>query len=423
VDLSRPVTTQPLDAPPAVASDGSAVEDASSDDVAADDGSADDGSAEKDDAIPSFPLGYTRRKAITIDRTKVGTASPPAYLRDYPLLFSVTDQDLRTKANGGDVASAQGHDIIFRSMDGTTCGPGSGACALDHEIETYDGATGRLVAWVRVPRLGTAASSANSRLHVYYGSPGVTASTQEIRGVWDGDYAGVWHLNQDPAGTAPQIKDSRNLNHGKAIGGMTSGDLVAGQVGHALDFDGSDDMIDVGSDSSLDGLEQSTVCAWMNPRSYGQGARGRIYDKGNRFGLFVDDSAENMPDRVMHFFVEYSSLSLLVLSGANDAIRLAEWQHVCVTWDARADGSGARLYQNGTVTATHIRNTGKGSRNSDASLSAAIGGSLNALRAFDGLIDEVRVSRVVRTADWIQTVYANTSAPTSFFSVGPEELN
>src|SRR3990172_1868906 len=63
----------------------------------------------------------------------------------FPGLISLLDLNLRTIGSGGHVASANGYDIVFTASDGTT--------PLDHEIERWDGSTGELIAWVRVPAL------------------------------------------------------------------------------------------------------------------------------------------------------------------------------------------------------------------------------------------------------------------------------
>jgi hypothetical protein len=62
------------------------------------------------------------------------------------------------------------------------------------------------------------------------------------------------------------------------------------------------------------------------------------------------------------------------------------------------------------------------------SLPTVIGASLAALgvegttnQFFDGIIDEVRLSNIDRTADWILTSYTNQVDPASFYSIGTEE--
>ena len=72
-------------------------------------------------------------------------------------------------------------------------------------------------------------------------------------GVWDSNFKAVYHMSQDPDGDASDaIKDSTpNVNHGTPGGTMLTEDLVDSQVGKGLDFDGTDDYIDVGNGESL----------------------------------------------------------------------------------------------------------------------------------------------------------------------------
>jgi MSHA biogenesis protein MshQ len=56
-------------------------------------------------------------------------------------------------------------------------------------------------------------------------------------------------------------------------------------------------------------------------------------------------------------------------------------------------------------------------------------GAINSLRIaaapgfveIAGVLDEVRLSNVARSADWIATGYANQSQPSAFYSVGVEQ--
>src|SRR5262245_50642181 len=121
------------------------------------------------------------------------------------MLVSVTDNDLRSAANGGNVTSAVGHDIAFMALDTTTCG-GSDACTLDHEIEGYEGASGSLLAWVRVPSVNAFTASSDTVVYLYYGDSSVTASTERKAGVWM-DHKAVWHLKESAGGTG-SLEDS-----------------------------------------------------------------------------------------------------------------------------------------------------------------------------------------------------------------------
>jgi hypothetical protein len=41
----------------------------------------------------------------------------------------------------------------------------------------------------------------------------------------------------------------------------------------------------------------------------------------------------------------------------------------------------------------------------------------------DAEIDEVRISNIARTSDWIYTEFNNQNDPSSFLSFGPEETS
>jgi hypothetical protein len=106
--------------------------------------------------------GFSYSRSISIDHTKVSNTNQA----DFPVLISGTYGYLATVANGGRVQSPNGYDIAFASDP-------SGNTRLDSEIETYDPATGRIVAWVRVPLLS---ASADTAIYVFYGNGAVSST-------------------------------------------------------------------------------------------------------------------------------------------------------------------------------------------------------------------------------------------------------
>ena len=69
---------------------------------------------------------------------------------------------------------------------------------------------GKLELYVRIPSLS---SVIDTEIYVYYGNAGA-AETNDAD-TWNADYGVVYHLKEDPAGTAPQAKDSTaNAVHG-----------------------------------------------------------------------------------------------------------------------------------------------------------------------------------------------------------------
>ena len=189
-----------------------------------------------------YNSSWLHRKSLTVDNTKVA-----ANLTNSAVLISITDTDLR------DDAQNDGDDILFTSSDGTT--------KLSHEIEKFDGSTGELVAWVKVPTLS---SSSDTVLYMYYGN-GSSASQQDASNVWDSNYKSVLHMKEDPSGTAPQMRDSTsNSNHATSLGSMTSGDLVSGKIDGSLDFDAADDYLRRTYDPDFDfGTGSFSVSGWF----------------------------------------------------------------------------------------------------------------------------------------------------------------
>src|SRR5437016_9077270 len=155
-------------------------------------------------AAPQAQAGdFGFRKPITIDHTKVGNSGATT-LTNYPFLYSVTDASLKSTANGGHVQNANGWDIIFRAFDADNpgtginiCGAGVSVCTLDHEIESYDPTTGKLVAWVRIPTLKAFSytpAPLDTKIYIYYGASTIAGSTENPTGVWDANFNAVWHL-------------------------------------------------------------------------------------------------------------------------------------------------------------------------------------------------------------------------------------
>ncbi len=125
---------------------------------------------------PRFANGYARRRRILLPPQEVDET-----LTDFRLLVRFEDPSLRSVAQGGMVESDQGYDIRFEAEDGTP---------LAHDLLTYDPAAGRLVAFVRLPSWRT---GIQTRLHLYYGKPGLATSEADPAATWQGNLA-VWHL-------------------------------------------------------------------------------------------------------------------------------------------------------------------------------------------------------------------------------------
>ena len=146
---------------------------------------------------------YSNRRAITIDHTRV----PNSDQLNFPMLFSGTYPYLATTSNGGSVTSANGYDIFFTS-------DANGTVPLAFEQESYSPSTGAVNYWVKIPTLS---HTTDTVIYLFYGNSSVTTDQSNKSGVWDSNYLGMWHLEDQAANTA--VSDSTSdANNGTAAG-------------------------------------------------------------------------------------------------------------------------------------------------------------------------------------------------------------
>ncbi|MHA2247744.1 MAG: DUF2341 domain-containing protein, partial [Candidatus Hodarchaeales archaeon] len=335
------------------------------------------------------------RQNITIQASQI-----PSDLTDYPFLLDKVFTELCNNVQ------VDGGDIFFTNSTGDK---------LDHEIEKldwhYSSTQVHLVTWVRIPFLS---STVDTKISMYYGNP--TSPNQENpEGVWDSGYAGVWHMKEDPSGSAPQIKDStQNGIDGTSMGSMTSSDLIEGKTGGSLDFDGSDDYISLGNQSSLKLTSAFTVEVLYNGFSIPD--RATLYSTGFKYqeniGLRVSGyHSSGNPTPVVFF----GNGTIIYWTYADNTLSENIWVHLVVTYE----GSTLKMYINGQKQLDE--DVGPIDYNAGGS---AIGGSMTVSNErFNGSIDEVRVSSLARPENLTKTNYANLFNPGSFYSISPKETS
>ena len=96
------------------------------------------------------------------------------------------------------------------------------------------------------------------------------------------------------------------------------------------------------------------------------------------------------------------------------------WKHLAFTV---GDGAASPIqYLNGASQAVdHLENTDVTNRLTHGGDGVNIGRLNGSSGYFDGLIDELRISRIVRSADWIATSYNTMNDPATFMTIGPQE--
>ena len=327
--------------------------------------------------------GWHNRKKILINN-----ASSTEDLTDFPV-------PVMLYGNRIDYTKTQdsGEDIRFVDSSGDP---------LDFEIETWD-ETATSTLWVRIPTLKAARS--DEYIWMYYGNSDVKRSTQDPEGVWDSSYKGVWHLNQDPGsvGSGGMTDSTRNDNDGTDNGSMDSNDTVAGLFGKAVDLDGTNDYIDT-SIADMDG--PFMVSAWVKT------------DSASTRQLIV----ENYDATTKDFFFELEAAGTIrVLADGLGDVQVGSysadvWTHVVATIDGT---TGSSLYQDGVFVASDNSTGSNTDFNSGANYLIGTRPSDTTFNNFNGVIDEVRISTIIRSADYIEASYRAGSD--NMLSYGTEE--
>ena len=164
--------------------------------------------------------------------------------------------------------------------------------------------------------------------------------------------------------------------------------------GYALDFDGSNDYVSLGTSATLRPANTVSVEAWVYAHTAGTWVAifGNLFDTGSDeagYGLFTYDNTGNMM-----FWVQTSGGTTNGYGNYPQAtLPLNEWTHFAGTYD----GSNLRLYVNGVLEDTDAK-TGSIDYSSSP-LDARIGQYYddNESEEFNGLIDELRIWNDART--------------------------
>ena len=242
--------------------------------------------------VVGFPTGWVRKAKLTIQQVS-------AALTNFPILLSEANLPEEPLHSDGPWPAIDGGGDIRFSSDAV------GATQLACEVITFSTnatpASAKAEVWVNVPNLS---ATGTTDIYIWWSKAGETqpaaTDTYGRNNVWDTNYKGVWHLGQDPSGTAPQFTDSTsNGNNGTSNGSMTSGQSIAAQAGNGVDLDGTDDYLTFGTGSALAITSDITIEATLKPdattdalvitRTKGTDFGYAVWVSSDKLTLFLDD--------------------------------------------------------------------------------------------------------------------------------------
>ncbi len=302
--------------------------------------------------------------SLFIDTTANG-ANVSGSVTNFPLL-------LRFSSNNFNFAEAQsdGRDIRFTTVAGA---------ALSYQIEQWDAVNGKAAVWVRIPAI---AGNSTQEIVMYWGKSGVStlSSGSSVFNSSNG-YASVHHMSDtlvDTVGTTTPANNSTTASNG-LIG--RSRTFAAGQG--------------IQCGTSISGLPTGngpfSTGVWIRTSTFGKALLGW----GNQSSQAKVVMYAAAPPRIsMDCFFGGAGIT------GTATVPTAEWVYIVHTYQS----TGTRLYLNGVLDAS---NNG-GTMNIPTSSRFDIGGFVPTDGfSFVGEMDEVRISNVVRSADWVKLEYEN----------------
>lgn len=208
------------------------------------------------------------------------------------------------------------------------------------------------------------------------------------------DAKGHWKFDETSGTSAAD--SSGNERTGTVYGGASWNSN--GWVNGCLEFDGTDDYVEVADDSNLDvGTSDFAISLWFYRHANATGNL-RVLSKGAEYGsqsgycIFGGDSQVCAR---LHDGTNFVDSSAVNHSGIN------AWTHMIVNFDRDGDMS---IYINGTCATTADISSISGS-NIDSSYALRIGRSSTSGLYWDGLVDEVRVFKRLLTYNEILALY------------------
>jgi biopolymer transport protein ExbB len=326
---------------------------------------------------------WSYRKQITIDTTPKGAdigqsvGRTPVLIRLHTGNFSFTD------------AQENGNDIRFVNSDDKT--------PLPFHIESFDPLLGVAAIWVDVADMPAGSAK---QIWMYYGNKKAPPAG-DAAGTFDAEYALVYHFDEG-AGAPPKDRTAYGNNAKNAPAGLDDGAVI----GKGARFAAAGPLIVPASPSlAVTAGGGFTFSAWLKtdvfqPREalFARGANGSTLLIGTDSGTV---------------FVETGSVRV----ASPQPLAKGRWTHVAVT----ADGKTFTLYMNGKSVATAAGGvpalnsiTGIGGIPQGLTLSSPAA-------AFTGEIDEVRLSKIARSAALIRADAISQGPDAKLVQFGTDE--
>ena len=331
-------------------------------------------------------------------------------LENFPVLVKISESGI-SGFRYADCKRPGGADLRFADASGNL---------LANEVDTWN-TSGESLVWVKVPSL-----TAATKITAYYGWD--LAPVVDSKAVWTGNgYVGVWHLNELGLPLAESSGFSSPFTEGEKPLYVDYG--AGGIIGKSVDFSrnylsnyGSSRLHAADDDGHLSMFTDFTVECWTYQTNYWtDGASASIVSKGE--GVYrswkVYQNHTTLTNALELTEVSGTSTNRLYAT-SNQGVKTGEWTHQ--TFVRNKTGLNKCLvYFNGENVGSKDDNRSSIFSNTRPFILGG-GGAGGTSRVFPGSIDEVRISNVARSADWVKASH-DTVTGSSFAAYGSARKN
>jgi hypothetical protein len=347
-------------------------------------------------AAAAYPNGYVYRRAIT-----VAAAVVPATQVNFPMLMSGTFAYLATFPNGGMVHNTATLNTQTVPADLIFTSDSAGTTLLNWDIASYNAASGAIEAWIQIPSL-----SNGTVIYMFYSNLSVTTYKGAAASAWSGTFQAVWHMAN---GTTQSLVDSSGNGNTLTAGGTSA---AAGMIDGGSSNPGTQPTgLLVPASTGLYNLNASTYSAWVK-----MNALTNTIGNGTLELVTIGSKAASIAATSGMLNLTIPTNSSYRTATSTTPVTTGAWKYVVFTYTT---STVPHIYLNGVEVSYSTQQMGSGTDSNDTgSVGLGTNGNNNFFGSINGLLDEVRIANVVRSASWIATEYNNQSSPSTFLSIG-----
>jgi hypothetical protein len=252
-------------------------------------------------------------------------------------------------------------------------------------------------------------------IYAWYGQASVTTLQTTPSATWSNSFMAVYHLKENPAGTAPQLNDSTaNGNSATMNGSLMASQQQAGEIDGSVNFEG-DTWASLANPAnfSFERTDSFSLSGWF-----------KMPANSNSTATLLSKFANGSPGWTLmqqssHFALGlWGTQSGTLAYATTPAVTTGVWHYVVATYSGTSTVAGMNIYVDGVNQPLTVVDNNLGSSILN-NTTPAINGRGGPTQMSSDTMDELRVSTkgVVFSPAYVTTSFNNQSQPGAFFTI------